>query len=218
MLNFSVTEENYIKAIYHLQSKDSAAATNDIADALQARAASVTDMLKKLQRKKLIAYKPYYGCKLTEKGKGVALLIIRRHRLWEYFLSEKLGFKWQEVHAVAEELEHVGSEQLISKLDAFLGYPPFDPHGDPIPDCKGNIAAAQNISLATANANTSGKVVQISGQSPALLELLEDKNISIGSKIKVLKRSGFDQSVEVIINNKHITQITNLLAENIFIA
>ncbi|MBK7099083.1 MAG: metal-dependent transcriptional regulator [Sphingobacteriales bacterium] len=136
MLNYSRTEENYIKAIYHLEAGKNSVSTNELAESLQTKPASITDMLKKLKKKKLVSYRAYYGCKLTNEGKQLALMIIRRHRLWEYFLSLKLDFSWEEVHDVAEELEHVSSEKLINKLDAYLGFPRFDPHGDPIPDEK----------------------------------------------------------------------------------
>jgi len=217
MNKYSVTEENYIKAIYHLGMKTEVVNTNQLADALQTKAASVTDMLKKLKRKKLVSYTPYYGCALTPKGTSLAMLIVRRHRLWEYFLSEKLGFNWQEVHDVAEELEHVGSEELVSKLDAFLGYPKVDPHGDPIPDSKGKISEVNLLSLVDYTMNKPGFVVKIGEQSSALLEVLEQKRISIGARIKVLQKTAFDQSMEIKINNKYTAHISKELAENIFI-
>lgn len=217
MNNYSAAEENYIKAIYHLELKKSVVSTNDLADAMQTKAASITDMLKKLKNKKLVSYKPYYGCNLTSKGTALALLIIRRHRLWEFFLSEKLGFNWNEVHDVAEELEHVGSEKLINKLDEYLGYPKVDPHGDPIPDSKGNIEEVNHLPLADFEFNKSGIVVKIGEQSPPLLRVLEQKKISIGSKIKILQKTEFDQSMEIKINNKHAAHISKELAENIFI-
>src|SRR5215510_1725318 len=133
VLNYSTSEENYIKAIFHLEKKDGTVTTNELSAELQTKPASVTDMLKKLRDKKLVHYKAYYGFRLTTEGKKVALLIIRRHRLWEFFLAEKLKFSWDEVHAVAEDLEHVSSKKLIDKLDEFLGFPRYDPHGDPIP-------------------------------------------------------------------------------------
>ena len=139
MLNYSTSEENYIKTIYHLQDGNETVTTNALAQELLTRPASVTDMMKKLKNKKLIHYQPYQGFKLNAEGKKVALSIIRRHRLWEYFLSEKLKFEWDEVHEVAEELEHVSSKKLIDKLDEYLGYPRFDPHGDPIPDTNGKM-------------------------------------------------------------------------------
>ena len=133
MLNYSTSEENYIKAIFHLQGGEATVTTNELARELKTKPASVTDMMKKLKIKKLLHYQPYRGFRLSSEGSKVALGIIRRHRLWEYFLSEKLKFSWDEVHAIAEHLEHVSSKKLIDKLDEFLGFPRTDPHGDPIP-------------------------------------------------------------------------------------
>jgi DtxR family Mn-dependent transcriptional regulator len=146
-LKFSSAEENYLKAIYHLQLDNDTVTTNALAQKLHTRAASITDMMKKLSAKKLLHYKPYYGFYLSNEGKAIALSIIRRHRLWEFFLAQKLGFGWDEVHVLAEELEHVSSKKLIDKLDEYLDFPQFDPHGDPIPDSKGKIKARNNVSL-----------------------------------------------------------------------
>jgi DtxR family Mn-dependent transcriptional regulator len=138
MIRYTETEENYIKAIFHLQKQTAQVSTQELSGSLQTKPASVTDMLKKLKTKRLINYKPYHGFRLSAEGNRVALGIIRRHRLWEFFLSEKLDFNWDEVHEVAEQLEHVSSQKLIEKLDAYLGFPKLDPHGDPIPDQDGN--------------------------------------------------------------------------------
>src|SRR3984885_5178673 len=131
------TEENYLKAIYHLSHESGSVSTNQIAAALNTKAASVTDMLKKLADKALINYEKYQGVTLTSAGQKIALHIIRKHRLWEYFLVEKLNFKWDEVHEMAEEMEHISSVELIDRLDKFMDYPKHDPHGDPIPDSDG---------------------------------------------------------------------------------
>ena len=147
MVKYSTSEENYIKTIFHLQQADETVTTNELAAELKARPASITDMMKKLKAKKLLHYQPYQGFRLSSDGNKVALGIIRRHRLWEYFLSEKLNFTWDEVHEVAEQLEHVSSKKLIDKLDEFLGFPRTDPHGDPIPDANGKIEPVQKICL-----------------------------------------------------------------------
>lgn len=139
MEKYSVSEENYIKAIFHLQKETPQVSTLQLAGKLQTKPASVTDMMKKLKNKKLLNYKPYYGFRLSAHGNRVALGIIRRHRLWEFFLAEKLAFRWDEVHEIAEQLEHVSSKKLINNLDKYLGFPKFDPHGDPIPDQNGNM-------------------------------------------------------------------------------
>ena len=148
MLNYSTSEENYIKTIFHLQIGQDTVTTNALAERLHTRPASVTDMMKKLKTKKLIHYQPYQGFRLSQEGRKVALDIIRRHRLWEFFLAEKLNFKWDEVHELAEDLEHVSSKKLIDKLDEYLGYPKFDPHGDPIPDSLGKMENNRQINLA----------------------------------------------------------------------
>src|SRR5437868_332834 len=149
------TEENYLKAIYHLSLQSESVSTNQIAASLNTKAASVTDMLKKLADKKLINYARYQGVTLTVEGERVALSIIRRHRLWEYFLVEKLSFKWDEVHDVAEELEHISSKELIDRLDDFMGNPKYDPHGDPIPDCNGLFKAHELKAVSTLVLNDS---------------------------------------------------------------
>jgi len=215
-LNFTTSEENYLKAIFHLQEKEGTVTTNALAEKLQTKPASVTDMMKKLSAKKLLNYKPYYGFSLSTEGKKIALFIIRRHRLWEYFLSEKLKFDWNEVHALAEELEHVSSKQLIDRLDEYLGHPQFDPHGDPIPDHKGKMKTVNKVSLFDLPFNQTAEVLQVTNQSSDMLELLEHKNINIGTKVEVKKHFDFDHSVELKIKSSTIT-ISEQLAKNIFV-
>src|SRR6187401_2884694 len=165
MLNFSTSEENYLKTIFHLQTKDENVSTNELAEKLKAKPASITDMMKKLKTRKLVNYQPYQGFRLTPEGKKVALSIIRRHRLWEYFLSEKLKFNWDEVHEVAEQLEHVSNKKLVDKLDEFLAYPKFDPHGDPIPDTNGKMETSKQISLSEMQINKTARICLIANQS-----------------------------------------------------
>src|SRR6186997_855914 len=165
MLNYSTSEENYIKAIFNLQQQDGMVTTNELANELKTKPASVTDMMKKLKVKKLLNYQPYQGFRLTNDGNKVALGIIRRHRLWEYFLAEKLKFSWDEVHEVAEDLEHVSNKKLIDKLDEFLGFPRVDPHGDPIPDANGKIEMSKKICLTDLTINTAATVSSVSDQS-----------------------------------------------------
>lgn len=215
-MNFTTSEENYLKAIFHLQEKEGTVTTNAVAEKLQTKPASVTDMMKKLNSKKLLHYKPYYGFSLSTEGKRIALFIIRRHRLWEYFLSEKLKFDWNEVHLLAEELEHVSSKQLIDRLDKYLGYPPFDPHGDPIPDNKGKIKSMNKVSVLELPFNQAAQVRQVTNQSKEMLEILEHKNITIGTKLEVKKHFHFDHSVEVKIRNITVT-ISEQLAKNILV-
>ena len=197
MLNYSVSEENYIKTIYRLQRQDGTVTTNELAGELKAKPASITDMMKKLKIKKLLHYQPYQGFRLTPEGNKVALGIIRRHRLWEFFLAEKLKFTWDEVHEVAEDLEHVSNKKLIDKLDEFLGFPRVDPHGDPIPDANGKIEVVKKIGLTELPLNTPAVVSNVKDQSSAILELLEHKNITIGTKLEIKKRFAFDESLEI---------------------
>lgn len=216
-MNYSVSEENYIKTIFHLQKKEGTVTTNELAGELRTRPASVTDMMKKLKLKKLLNYQPYQGFRLTTEGNKVALGIIRRHRLWEYFLAEKLKFTWDEVHEVAEELEHVSNKKLIDKLDAYLGFPKNDPHGDPIPDANGKIEAGKKIRLTEIPLNTPCMVAGVSNQSGDILELLEHKKLRIGTPLEVRRRFDFDQSLEIKTGKQTIITISRELAENILI-
>jgi DtxR family Mn-dependent transcriptional regulator len=216
VLNYSTSEENYIKAIYHLENYDSVT-TNELAAELKTRPASVTDMMKKLKLKKLVHYEAYKGFNLTTEGRKVALLIIRRHRLWEFFLAEKLKFSWDEVHAVAEDLEHVGSKKLIDKLDEFLGFPRFDPHGDPIPDSNGKIETSTQVCLSDLPLNQPAMVCHVSDQSSEMLELLGHKKIRIGTKLEVKKNFTFDNSLEIKIRQNTPITISHQLAKNIFV-
>lgn len=215
--NFSITEENYIKAIYHLQQATGGVTTNQLSARLLTKPASVTDMLKKLKVKKLLHYEPYKEFYLNGEGNKIALTIIRRHRLWEYFLVEKLAFGWNEVHDVAEELEHVGSKKLIDKLDSFLNFPKFDPHGDPIPDSNGKMSVVQQVCLADLEAGVQAQVTSVGSQSKELLELLSHKNISIGAKLVIEARFGFDNSVEVKIKDNPTLNISDQLARVLFV-
>jgi DtxR family Mn-dependent transcriptional regulator len=213
---FSQSEENYLKTIFHLQVGTEAVTTNALAEKLQTRPASVTDMMKKLNAKKLLHYKPYYGFYLSTEGKKIALNIIRRHRLWEYFLAEKLKFSWNEVHEVAEELEHVSSKKLIDKLEEYLDFPEFDPHGDPIPDSKGKMRSVDEITLIELPLSQPAEVRRVGHQSAEMLELLQHKNIGIGTRLEVKKHFDFDHSVEIRIKTNTIT-ISEQLAKNIFV-
>lgn len=215
--NFTSTEENYIKAIYHLQQPTGGVSTNQLSASLHTKPATVTDMLKKLKAKKLLHYEPYKEFQLSTEGKKVALTIIRRHRLWEYFLVDKLAFGWNEVHEVAEELEHVGSKKLIDKLDAFLEFPRFDPHGDPIPDANGKMSIIQQVCLTELPVNKPAQVVSVGSQANELLELLSHKNMSIGTKLEVKKRFVFDGSVEVKVKNLAPVNISEQLAKVLFV-
>lgn len=216
-MNYSISEENYLKAIFHLQQRDGTVMTNVLAHSLDTRPASVTDMMKKLKMKRLVHYQPYKGFRLTAEGRKIALGIIRRHRLWEYFLAEKLDFRWDEVHAVAEELEHVSSRKLIDKLDAYLGFPKSDPHGDPIPDNSGRMENSRQISLAAFTPGRSSVVCKIGNQSGEMMELLSHRKIRIGTMIEVRKKFGFDNSVEIKITGQPAFTISEQMARNIYV-
>jgi DtxR family Mn-dependent transcriptional regulator len=174
-------------------------------------------MMKKLSAKKLINYKAYHGFNLTSEGRKVALLIIRRHRLWEFFLAEKLKFNWDEVHAVAEDLEHVSSKKLIDKLDEYLGFPRYDPHGDPIPDANGKVETGRQVCLSDLPLNKPATVCYVSDQSSEMLELLSHKKIGIGTKLENKKKFNFDNSLEIKIRQQSPTNISGELAKNIFV-
>jgi len=218
MLNYSISEENYIKAIFHLQNGQFMVTTNALAEKLHTRPASVTDMMKKLKTKKLLHYQPYQGFRLSNDGRKVALDIIRRHRLWEFFLAEKLKFRWDEVHAVAEDLEHVSSKKLIDKLDEFLGNPKFDPHGDPIPDSLGKMENSAQINLTELPVNKHAEVCRVINQSGELLELLQHRKIHIGTKLEVKRKFNFDQSIEIKLRQQSPFAISEQLAKNIYVS
>ena len=216
-MKYSSSKENHIKAIFHLQEEDGVVTTNQLAAALQTKPASVTDMLKKLKEQKLLLYEKYKGFRLTAEGKKIALQIIRKHRLWECFLVEKLEFGWDEVHEIAEELEHISSKKLIDRLDAFLEFPKTDPHGDPIPDSNGKWTPAKQVELLELPVNKTGSVSGIRDQSPEMLELLSHKNIMLGSKLEVKKKFSFDNSMEIKIKNQPVITISEHVAKNIYV-
>lgn len=201
----SLTEENYLKAIYHLSAEGvQCVTTNEIAEAMQTKAASVTDMIKKLSAKDLIQYERYYGVNITAKGKSRALQVVRKHRLWETFLVQKLAFTWDEVHEVAEQLEHIQSERLIDKLDEYLGFPRVDPHGDPIPDQHGKVKTLPKISLDQMKPGSKGTISSVKDSDPNLLKFLDKIGAIPGKKVAVLSREDYDESIEVLIEKKKI--------------
>lgn len=211
------SEENYLKAIYHLTtSSEAEVSTNAIAEMMETKASSVTDMLKKLSEKDLINYKKYQGVSLTENGKLAAKMIVRKHRLWEVFLVDKLDFSWDEVHDIAEQLEHIKSEQLINKLDDFLGNPTEDPHGDPIPDAQGRIVKVEKQLLSELNEKQIGICVGVKDTSSEFLQYLDKQGIALGSKIECLSKESFDLSLKIKVNEKELT-ISNKIASNLFV-
>ncbi|MCZ4222298.1 metal-dependent transcriptional regulator [Pedobacter rhodius] len=213
----SFTEENYLKIIYHLSEKTANVQTNAIAEQMQTKPASVTDMIKKLADKGLVDYVKYQGVTLTEKGKQAAVDIVRKHRLWEVFLVSKLNFKWDEVHDVAEELEHIKSVDLIERLDEFLGFPKSDPHGDPIPDKNGRFAKTQFIKLIELKIGDGGTITGVSQHSSAFLKHLEKLGLTLGKQIQISDVTDFDGSVEILVANKQIN-ISREVAKHILIS
>lgn len=214
---FSLSEENYLKAIFHLQKHSKAGvSTNALAEEMQTKASSVTDMVKKLSDKELVIYKKYQGVYLSDSGRETALQIVRKHRLWEVFLVEKLGFSWDEVHEVAEELEHIKSEKLISELDKFLDYPKRDPHGDPIPDAKGNFQVANKTLLSDLSKGEKGTLVGVKDTSSEFLKYLDKNKIALGKTIKVLDKEAFDGSMLIQVDNETL-RVSTLVTVNIYI-
>jgi len=215
---YSFTEENYLKAIYKLQEQsDLAINTNAIAEVIQTKAASVTDMIKKLSEKKLLKYEKYRGVELTVLGKSVAINTVRKHRLWETFLHNKLGFTWDAVHDIAEQLEHIQSAELIDKLDAFLGFPSHDPHGDPIPGRDGDIKQNNFVLLSDLRQGEKGIISGVVNHSSLFLQHLQKNALTLGKKIKVMEVSAFDQLVKVELEDKSSLQLSHEVVRNILV-
>jgi len=214
---FTLSEENYLKAIYHLQTiSRKGISTNSIAKKLKTKASSVTDMIKKLADKKVLVYKKYQGVTLTDLGNQIATGVIRKHRLWEVFLVDKLNFSWDEVHDVAEQLEHIKSPKLINELDTFLGFPKTDPHGDPIPDKDGEFQKIEKRLLSTIEPSQLGVCIGVKDSSSEFLKYLDKYQISLGQQIKVISKEPFDDSLTILIHDKEIT-ISQKIANNIYI-
>ena len=201
----SQSEEDYLKALYHLEMDFDSVSTNSIADYLDMKPSSVTDMLKKLAEKKFINYQKYKGTSLTKKGKLIALTIIRKHRLWETFLVDKLGFGWDQVHIIAEQLEHIKSEELIENLDNFLGNPKYDPHGDPIPNKEGEIEKMNQKVLVELKALQKGIITGVKKGTASLLNYLDKEKVKLGDSIKVIEILEFDGTYIVEINKRKLT-------------
>ena len=211
------SEENYLKAIYHLITLSNASvSTNAIAEMMETKASSVTDMLKKLADKDFVNYKKYQGVSLTDKGNLAAKMIVRKHRLWEVFLVEKLDFSWDEVHDIAEQLEHIKSEKLINKLDDFLGNPTEDPHGDPIPNADGNILKIEKFLLSELKEHQKGICVGVKDTSSEFLKYLDKQQIALGSTIEIIAKENFDLSLKIKVDQQLVT-ISNKIGSNLFV-
>ncbi len=211
------SEENYLKAIHHLSGEGIALiSTNSIAEQMETKPSSVTDMVKKLSEKKLVKYKPYQGVSLTKLGVKTALLIIRKHRLWEVFLVEKLNFSWDEVHEVAEQLEHIKSDKLIDGIDQLLEFPKYDPHGDPIPNKDGELVERNKKLLSSLSLGMKGTCIGVRDSSVKFLNFLDKHKIALGKEISVLDKEEFDGSITILIGGRKIS-ISNQIATNLYV-
>jgi len=215
----SLAEENYLKAIYKLLEKgDKKVNTNAIASLVETAPASVTDMLKRLSSKKLIHYEKYQGVSLTSAGKKTAISVIRKHRLWELFLVEKLSFQWDEVHELAEQLEHIQSPLLIERLDQFLSFPKFDPHGDPIPDKQGNFEARHSLLLSEMKPASQVIITGVVDHTPVFLRHIARLGLSLGEELKISERFDYDNSMHIRIKSaRNITHLSYEVAKNILV-
>jgi DtxR family Mn-dependent transcriptional regulator len=214
----SFTEENYLKAIYKLaEHHGEAVTTNAIAEKMSTKASSVTDMLRKLSGKKLLNYQKYQGVTLTASGKRTAVNIIRKHRLWELFLVDKLQFKWDEVHEIAEQLEHIQSEELTNRIDRFLGFPKFDPHGDPIPDVNGKMVQPRSALLAEMKKNDRSTMTGVVDHSPVFLNYLDNAGIRLGDDLVIQEVIAYDRSLQVLVNKKKSLQLSAEASKNILV-
>lgn len=217
-MSHSFTEENYLKAIYKLQETNGEiVVTSALAQAMDVHSPSVTDMLKKLAGKKLVSYQKSRGFKLTEKGKQVAVGIIRRHRLWEVFLVDKLGFRWDEVHNIAEELEHIQSDELVDKLDSYLGHPKADPHGDPIPDANGVLPKSRSVLLSTLSAGSQGKFTGVADHSSSFLNYLDKIGISLGDSIRIHDIEEYDKTYMLELKGKKKVAVSHKVAGSLLV-
>ncbi|WP_090119031.1 metal-dependent transcriptional regulator [Lutibacter oricola] len=214
----SQTEENYIKAIYSIGVHTGKnVSTNKIAEELKTKASSVTDMIKKLSEKKLVDYKKYKGSSLTDEGKLIAVRIVRKHRLWEVFLVNNLNYAWDEVHVLAEQLEHIKSNTLIDKLEAYLNFPTHDPHGDPIPDKNGNVKIQQKVLLSDAKQHVLYKIANVKDNSKALLQFLDKHFLTINTELTVLDKFDFDESVTVQLKQGNTLTLSKKVCTNVFV-
>ncbi len=214
----SQAEENYLKAIFKINEKNGKSAGNKaISQAMQTSAASVTDMLRRLAKKKLINYESHKGATLTDTGNRIATNLIRKHRLWEVFLVDKLQFAWDEVHPIAEELEHIKSEKLVARLDEFLGTPKFDPHGDPIPDADGNFTFRQQVLLSEVEIGKKGMLVGVQEHSKSFLQYLDSLELGLGTEVEILERFAYDDSMRLLINAKKEVVLSHKVNQNLFI-
>ncbi|HDZ14643.1 hypothetical protein LCGC14_0673230 [marine sediment metagenome] len=214
---FTQSEENYLKAIFHLQQEtEDGVSTSSISGHLNTTAASVTEMIKRLADKDLLDYQKYYGVQLTATGKAHALAIVRKHRLWESFLVERLNFNWDEVHEVAEQLEHIKSKKLVEELDKFLGRPAYDPHGDPIPDAEGNLPIMPKKRLSQLQQGERCICKGFNDASSSFLKYLAKLGIGLGTAVEVTHVEKFDESMTLRIDDDEV-QLSKTATDNIYV-
>ena len=211
------SEENCLKSIYTLQKEHpKGVSTNVLSKYLDTKPASATEMIKKLDEKGLVHYQPYQGVILKDSGAVSALKVIRKHRLWETFLANKLDFSWDEIHDVAEQLEHIKSDKLIRELDKFLGYPKHDPHGDPIPDEAGNIAKLEKKRVSQLQPGDTGTCIGVNDTSSSFLQFLDQQNIRLGSVLEIVNIQEFDKSMTVRIDDRELL-LSQIATEHIYV-
>ncbi len=216
--SLSYTEENYLKGIYHLSEAGAQeVSTNSLADLMQTKPATVSDMIKRLSKKKLVSYEKYKGVNISSEGQQIAVEIVRKHRLWEVFLYEKLKFQWDEVHDIAEQLEHIKSPALVERLDEFLDHPSFDPHGDPIPDKEGNIEEVSTTPLTDLEVGSKGIFIGVGTDDQALLQYLDKLKLRLGARLTVVDKIAFDGSLEFTIDNGNKQFISNQIGKELLI-
>lgn len=214
----SFTEENYLKVIHRLSEATSEEiSTNAVAELMQTKAASVTDMLRKLAEKGWVNYTKYQGVRLSASGEKIALSIVRKHRLWEVFLVDKMGFNWDEVHEIAEQLEHIESDELIHKLDEYLGFPKTDPHGDPIPNKDGVLPELAYTHLSDIKVNKTCKLMGVAQDSAVFLQSLTRLHLSLGAQLDIKEINEFDRSIIVSVNKAEPIFISHEVAKNILV-
>ena len=217
MSRYTFTEENYLKAIYFLsQDAEKGVSTNAISESLETKPSTVTEMLRRLREKGVLHYKKYQGAELTEEGEKVAISTVRKHRLWECFLVDKLNFGWEEVHDIAEQLEHIQSRQLTDRLEEFLGFPKYDPHGDPIPDKNGIFPHSSDLSLDNCKPGQTVKVRGVKDTSPEFLKYIAKLGIGLGDDIYILEIEDFDHSMMIAVHGKKL-QLSSIACKNIFV-
>ncbi len=214
----SQTEENYLKVLYNLTSLKGEASVNDISKQLDIKMPTVNSMMKRLAEKELVVYESYKPLKLTDEGKKQAALIIRKHRLTEMYLVEKMGFGWEEVHHIAEQIEHIQAQEFFDKMDELLGFPKVDPHGSPIPDADGNIASDNYLKLSDCKVGESVTFMAVQLSSKDLLKFLTSRELSLGLELKIKQIEPFDGSMAISYANKENEMLSSKVCDKLLVS